>query len=198
MRKAYAWTKSVLKDAITRAVAIYLAGAITALVALVLSPRAAQFLLQTVQVPLILLLIVSAFSLIALALAADMIILGVRARKSATRIAPFRDEPLENATSELLAHLARVEAGIEFDDESREARFVATPLTLFDAWETSLRPSLRADELAQVQALRDRMSNQSMENARDKSGDWVRAVKDTTQAARSRIRGSGPRTSDAA
>jgi len=179
MTKFTHWLRTLLSDTFSRTIATLVTGALVPIVLAILSIGLSRFLLQTVTVPLGLVIILVLFASVGLIAGAVPLweLVSIRRKQP-------RDEPLENATSSLLTRLSEIETGRRIHVEAEVHAYHASTLGLFDQWEISLALHLPAADFEAIRALRAEIAGRSLQHSRQEAGQWVLQVKEWSSKAR--------------
>ena len=187
MKAIFKWLSKVFADALSRAVATFLAGVLLTIAYASISYRLSTFLSQQVLLPVLALLILALFALLGVLYPSVTLWNLVGASRRAKKLPPLTDKRIEAATAELLRLLAVIEAGPDLTYEGETKKFTSEVLAALDAWDIALHPYLSPDDRQAVRNLRGEVAQRSLLHSRQEARDWIVRAKDLGNSARVRI-----------
>ncbi len=177
------WLREAFAETVARVIAGVIVGFLIAVLAGISSYGFSRFLLQEVRVQVLLLVILSLFSLVGLLAGVVPIWRIVTKKRLLSHIRPL-DASLEDASKAILDQLAHVEAGKEIYVKREQTDFKAKTLSLFDTWETQVTQYLQPVDHEQINLLRDEISSRSLQHSRKEAKVWISKIKVFTQKTR--------------
>ncbi len=185
MERALNWLISIFKEGLSKALVIFLSGVILTLIGFAAGGGLSRILVAEARAPLALIIILSLFSLLGIAVAVSKVVplLGKTSAGSSPGHVSVQD--IDLTVRPLLRELARIEAGVEIHGENKVRQVKAEVLTLVDEWEIVVSSLLSPYELELVTQIREQIRSGYLPQATDAAPAWVQEIKRLTREAKS-------------